>query len=121
MPNRPSKADERDLFRALGDDTRRGIVDLLAENEELTVTQLSEHFPDLVRSGISKHLMQLRKLNLVYSIKRGREQCYRINPDVVRKVLKPWVEKYEKYWDARLIRLREAAENSKPDHDDGSA
>lgn len=111
-----SKADEKDFFHALGDNTRRTIMDLLAENGEMTVKQLSEHFPDLVRSGISKHLMQLRKWNLVYSIKRGREQIYRINPEVVNNVLMPWVKKYEKYWDETLIRLKQAAESSKPNH-----
>ncbi|TLS36021.1 ArsR/SmtB family transcription factor [Pseudalkalibacillus caeni] len=116
--DKSSKVDVRDLFNALGDNTRRTIMDLLAEHDEMTVKQLSEHFPDLVRSGISKHLMQLRKLNLVYSIKRGREQIYRINPEVVSNVLRPWVKKYEKYWDDTLIRLKQAAESSKRDHDE---
>jgi len=111
-----STVDERDFFHALGDNTRRTIMDLLVEHDEMTVKQISEHFPDLVRSGISKHLMQLRKLNLVYSIKRGREQIYRINPEVVSSVLIPWIKKYEKYWDETLIRLKKAAESSKPDH-----
>ncbi|MGV3467321.1 MAG: ArsR/SmtB family transcription factor [Heyndrickxia sp.] len=114
--NIPSKDEERDFFHALGDNTRRTIMDLLAEHDEMTVTQLSEHFPNLVRSGISKHLMQLRKWNLVYSIKRGREQFYRINPEVVSNVLRPWIKKYEKYWDETLIRLKQAAESSKPKH-----
>ncbi|HET7657748.1 MAG TPA: metalloregulator ArsR/SmtB family transcription factor, partial [Bacillales bacterium] len=108
-----SELNEKDLFHALGDNTRRTIMDLLAEHEELTVKQLSEHFPDLVRSGISKHLMQLRKYNLVYSTKHGREQLYKINPEAVRQVLKPWVEKYEKYWDESLSRLKKAAESEK--------
>ncbi|RHW43424.1 ArsR family transcriptional regulator [Neobacillus notoginsengisoli] len=113
--DKTSEANEKDFFQALGDNTRRTILDLLAEHNEMTVTQLSEHFPNLVRSGISKHLMQLRKLNLVYSIKRGREQIYQINPEVVRNVLMPWVKKYEKYWDETLVRLKQAAENSKRD------
>lgn len=114
--DKPGKLDERDFFHALGDNSRRTIMDLLVEYDEMTVKQLSEHFPDLVRSGISKHLMHLRKLNLVYSIKRGREQIYRINPEVVSNVLRPWVKKYEKYWDKNLIRLKQAAESSKRDH-----
>lgn len=113
--NQPGTVEEKDFFHALGDNTRRTIMDLLAEHGEMTVTQLSEHFPDLVRSGISKHLMQLRKLNLVYSKKQGREQIYRINPEVVRNVLKPWIKKYEKYWDETLLRLQQAAEGSKSD------
>lgn len=104
---------EKDFFHAIGDNTRRTIMDLLAVHEEMTVKQISEHFPGLVRSGISKHLMQLRELNLVDSKKNGREQIYKINPETVRHVLKPWVQKYEKYWDNRLLRLKKAAESGK--------
>ena len=113
--DKPGKIDDNGFFHAMGDNTRRTIMDLLAEHDELTVTQLSEHFPHLVRSGISKHLMQLRELNLVYAVKRGREQVYRINPEAVRNVLAPWVKKYEKYWDETLIRLKQAAEISSRD------
>lgn len=50
-----------DLFRALAAPTRRRILDLLAEHGELTVGELAAEFPDLVASGISKHLMELRE------------------------------------------------------------
>jgi DNA-binding transcriptional ArsR family regulator len=72
-----------ELFRALGDPTRRRIMDLLAEHETLTVSELHGYFPDLVRSGISKHLMALREAGLVYATRRGREQHYRIEPGAV--------------------------------------
>jgi DNA-binding transcriptional ArsR family regulator len=53
------------LFRLLADPTRRLILDLLVERGPLTVSQLAAEFPDLVISGISKHLMSLRAANLV--------------------------------------------------------
>jgi len=112
MPPEGESSDE--LFRALGDPTRRAILDLLAQREVMTVTELAAQFPSLVRSGISKHLMALRQAGLVYATRQGREQHYRVNPEAMRKVLRPWVEKYEKYWDERLDRLREVAESREP-------
>ncbi|NGQ96626.1 helix-turn-helix transcriptional regulator [Brevibacillus sp. SYP-B805] len=100
----------QELFRALGDATRRTILDLLAQHGPMTVTRLADHFPHLVRSGISKHLMELRRLQLVHDNKRGRERYYRINAETISQLLRPWVAKYEKYWDDRLHNLKQAAE-----------
>lgn len=107
-PDDEGRVDE--LFRALGDPTRRAIMDLLAQQGSLTVSQLSAHFPTLVRSGISKHLMALREAGLVHATKQGREQHYRIDAGAMRTLLAPWVQKYEQYWSDRLDRLRTAAE-----------
>ncbi|MGP2435572.1 helix-turn-helix domain-containing protein, partial [Listeria monocytogenes] len=60
----------------LADPTRRRILDLLAERGEATVGELAGDFPDLVASGISKHLMGLRAANLVVATKVGRTQRY---------------------------------------------
>lgn len=98
------------LFRMLADPTRRHILDLLAERGALTVGQLAAEFPDLVPSGISKHLMSLRAEGLVSAKRRGRQQVYRLEPNAVAAGLKPWIAKYEKYWTPALERLRGLAE-----------
>ena len=102
--------DSDELFRALADPTRRGILDLLAEHGTLTVSQLAERFPDLVPSGISKHLMGLRAVGLVTATRRGRERLYRIDADTMTAALAPWLAKYRPYWSTALERLRELAE-----------
>src|SRR3984893_859552 len=98
------------LFRILGDSTRRRILDLLAERGPLTVGQLVAEFPDLVASGISKHLMSLRAAGLVSATRRGREQIYQLEPDALAAGLAPWIAKYERYWSAALERLRDLAQ-----------
>src|ERR1700729_4347543 len=98
------------LFRILGDATRRLILDLLAERGPLTVGQLAAEFPDLVTSGISKHLMSLRAAGLVCATRRGRQQIYRLESDAFAAALSPWIAKYERYWSAALERLRALAE-----------
>lgn len=104
----PSNRDA--LFRILADPTRRQILDLLAEQGPLTVGELAAEFPRLVTSGISKHLMSLRGANLVSATRRGREQIYQLEPDVMAAALKPWLAKYERYWSTALARLRDLAE-----------
>lgn len=104
----PSNSDA--LFRILADPTRRRILDLLAERGALTVGQLATEFPDLVPSGISKHLMSLRAEGLVFATRSGRQQVYRLEPDAVAAELRPWIAKYEKYWTPALKRLRGLAE-----------
>jgi len=99
-----------DLFRALADPTRRRILDLLAERGPLTVGQLAAEFPDLVTSGISKHLMGLRAAGLVNATRQGRQQLYRLDAEAMAEALAPWLAKYEPWWSAALERLRDLAE-----------
>ncbi len=108
----PSTSD--DLFRGLADPTRRRILDLLAERGTLTVSQLAAEFPDLVASGISKHLMVLRAAGLVTATRQGRQQLYRIDADALADALAPWLAKYEPYWSDALERLRDLAEGREP-------
>jgi DNA-binding transcriptional ArsR family regulator len=106
-----------DPFRVIADPTRRRILDLLAERGSLTVGELAARFPELVGSGISKHLMVLRAAGLVRSEKHGRNQHYRIDPDGFRRAFGDWALRYAAYWDASLARLKSLAEGDR--HPDG--
>lgn len=99
------------LFRALADPTRRRILDLLAERGTLTVGQLAAEFPELVPSGISKHLMGLRAAGFVNARSEGRQRLYHIDADTLSEALAPWLARYQPYWSAALERLRNIAEN----------
>ena len=101
------------LFRILADPTRRLILDLLAERGPLSVGQLASEFPDLVASGISKHLMSLRAGGVVSAMRRGRQQIYQLEPDILAAGLTPWIAKYEQYWSAALERLRDLAQEGR--------
>ncbi len=113
MPRRKASPSD-ELFRSLADPTRRRILDLLAERGTLTVGQLAEQFPDLVASGISKHLMSLRAAGLVAATRQGRQRLYRIDADAMAAALVPWLAKYRPYWSAALERLRALAEEEEP-------
>jgi len=98
------------VFRILADPTRRVILDLLAERGPMTVGRLADEFPNLVASGISKHLMSLRAAGLVSATRRGRQQIYQLEPDAFVDALTPWIAKYERFWSAALERLRDLAQ-----------
>ncbi len=102
----PSNCDT--LFRMLADPKRRLILDLLAERGPLTVGQLAAKFPDLVASGISKHLMTLRAAGLVSATRRGQQQIYQLEADTLAAGLTRWIVKYEQYWSAALELLHAA-------------
>ena len=99
------------LFKILADPTRRRILDLLAERGPLNVTQLAEKFPDLVTSGISKHLMGLRSADLVHATRDGRQQIYSLDAAAMAGRLAPWLKKYDRFWGEALERLRQLAED----------
>jgi DNA-binding transcriptional ArsR family regulator len=86
------------------------MLDLLAERGTLTVGQLAAEFPELVPSGISKHLMVLRAANLVTARREGRNQLYRVDGDALSRALLPWLAKYESFWSHSLETLRDLAE-----------
>jgi len=105
---RPDLGDQ--LFRMLADPTRRRILDLLAEHGELTVGQIAAEFPDLVASGISKHLIGLRAAHLVTATKVGRTQRYRLDAGTFSAALTPWLARYEPYFTDALTRLKHLSE-----------
>lgn len=77
--------------------------------------ELAAEFPELVASGISKHLMGLRAVGLVHATRNGREQLYRLEGQAFIEALAPWLALYEPYWTDALERLRGLAEGGSPD------
>ena len=90
------------VFHALGDPTRRAILDRLAEGEA-TVSHLSRPF-DLSFAAVSKHLGVLERAGLVMREARGRERVCRINPAALSDA-RSWLEFHERFWTERLEAL----------------
>ena len=86
--------DER-VFKALGDASRRKLLDLLFEQNGQTLGQLCEHL-DMARQSATQHLEILEAANLVSTIKRGREKLHFINPVPIHEVYERWVKKFER-------------------------
>jgi DNA-binding transcriptional ArsR family regulator len=80
------------LFKALSDENRRKILDLLKEGD-LTAGEIADHF-DMSKAGISQHLSVLKKADLVYAVKRGQYVYYSLNATVFQEVLK-WIVQFQ--------------------------
>ncbi|MEM9066648.1 MAG: metalloregulator ArsR/SmtB family transcription factor [Planctomycetota bacterium] len=96
-------------WKALSDPTRRAVLDLL-RNGPMTTGELGDHFPELSRFGVMKHLRVLEDAGLLLSRKEGRRRVNRLNAVPLREVYERWVGKFEDKWAGALLGLRRAAE-----------
>lgn len=94
----------RDVFSAIADPTRRQLLDVLAQTDELPLYEMASRF-HMGRTGVSKHLAILKEAGLVEARKVGRESRYRLNAVRLREV-KEWVSFYERFWTRRTDRLK---------------
>ena len=98
------KNQERDVYAAIADPTRRKLLGLLAEAEELPLHELTAQF-QMGRTAVSKHLAILKEAGLVADRKVGRETRYRLNAAPLQEI-KDWVSFYEKFWKEKVILLK---------------
>ena len=87
--------DDNKVFKALGDPTRRRLLDLLCEQNGQTLGQLCEHL-DMARQSATQHIGILEEANLVTTVWRGREKLHFINPVPLHEVYERWVRKFER-------------------------
>jgi DNA-binding transcriptional ArsR family regulator len=97
-----------DLWSAIGDPTRRRILDLILAVGDVTATKLSEQLP-VTRQGVAKHLGVLERAALVQGTPAGREKRYRVN-DVQLARAAAQLASIGAAWDARLQRIKHIAE-----------
>ncbi|SYX83797.1 ArsR/SmtB family transcription factor [Paenibacillus alvei] len=98
----------RDVFDAIADPTRRRLIRLLAEKEEIPLHELTSQF-QMGRTAVSKHLTILKEAGLVYDRKVGRETRFRLNAAPLREV-QDWVAFYSKFWGLNMLRLQHLLE-----------
>ena len=67
-----------DLWSAVGDPTRRRLLDQLLSDGTGTATSLSEHVP-VTRQAVAKHLDVLDRAGLVHATAVGRERRYQVD------------------------------------------
>ncbi|HZG79013.1 MAG TPA: metalloregulator ArsR/SmtB family transcription factor [Paenibacillus sp.] len=89
--------DKDAIFKALGDSTRRLILDELTERNEqtmyeLTVRLIAKHDLSMTRQAIAKHLAALEDAGLVKSVKKGKFRVLVFDNEPLKDLLKGWVE-----------------------------
>jgi DNA-binding transcriptional ArsR family regulator len=102
MPS--SKATIDRVFHALGDPTRRAIVEKLSEGP-LSVSRLAGPL-DITVTAVMQHLQVLEESGLVHTEKVGRVRTCRVEPAGL-SVLEQWISNRRSMWERRLDRLRD--------------
>ena len=115
-----AQADD-ELWSAIGDPSRRRVLDLLVAHGEVSASWLAGRVP-FSRQAVSKHLVVLEQAGLVSRRKQGREVLYQVEADRLDQATRAMAD-LAAQWDRRLgtiKRLAEAAhaENQKRSRDD---
>lgn len=93
---------KRDIFQAIADPTRRGIIALIAL-QAMTPNAIAENF-HTTRQAVSKHLRILTECEVVTQEQRGREIYYSLEIDRMKEI-DQWLEQYRKIWEGRYEQL----------------
>ena len=83
------------VFKALGDPSRRQLLDRLHARNGQTLGELCEHL-DMTRQAVTQHLGVLEAANLVVTIWRGREKFHYLNPVPLQDIYERWIRKFER-------------------------
>lgn len=106
-------AGPQEAFRALADPTRRNILMMLSARD-MSIRDVAAEF-DVTRGAIKKHLSILQDGNLISVRTEGRERINRLEPSALQTV-SDWLGYFDKYWDKRLTKLKQAIENEKDEN-----
>lgn len=98
------KHDINRIFHALGDPTRRAIVDALSEGPS-SVSRLAAPL-DITVTAVAQHLAVLEKSGLVRTQKSGRVRTCNIE-SAGFDALAQWVNDHRTQWERRLDKLGE--------------
>ncbi len=98
-----------DPFDALGDRSRRAIVEVLAAGPR-SVQEIADSLP-ISRPAVSRHLRVLKGAGLVAEHAVGTQRIYRLHDDGIEAVR----DYLEQVWGQAAARFRLVAENTRTD------
>lgn len=86
---------DADLFRAIGDATRRTILDELTDRDGQTLFEICgrltmKHGLTSSRQAISQHLAVLEQAGLVHVRRQGRYKFHHIDTGPLRSIVERW-------------------------------
>ena len=84
-----------DVYQALADNTRRLLLDELAQRDEQTLFELCSrlavhHAVTSTRQAVSQHLAALESAGLVRSERRGRHKFHSIDTTPLQTITRRW-------------------------------
>jgi DNA-binding transcriptional ArsR family regulator len=96
------------VFAALGDETRLSLVAKLCGGQPRSIAQLTDG-SRLTRQAITKHLRVLERVEIVRSVRDGRESLFELNPEPIEEI-KKYLDLVSEQWDQALGRLKSFVE-----------
>ena len=103
--------DDDRVFKALGDPTRRFLLDQLFKRDGRTLTELESEL-EMTRFGVMKHLRVLEEAGLVVARRSGREKLHFLNPVPIRLLHDRWIGKYTERQVSALAELKKKLEET---------
>jgi DNA-binding transcriptional ArsR family regulator len=91
------------VFHALGDATRRGMLSMLADTEQLSASELAAPFA-ISQPTASKHIKVLEESALVERIVEGRTHNFRLRREALSKA-ESWLNRHTRFWAGSMGRL----------------
>jgi DNA-binding transcriptional ArsR family regulator len=102
MPHLKTNIDR--VFHALGDPTRRAIVEKLSQGP-ISVSRLAAPLA-ITLAAVVQHVQILEQSGLVHTEKAGRVRTCRIEPAAL-SMAEQWFAERRSFWEQRLDRLGE--------------
>jgi DNA-binding transcriptional ArsR family regulator len=93
---------KNDIFRAIADPTRRGIIELVAR-EPLNINAIADNFK-VTRQAVSLHVKILSSCGLISIKREGRERYCEAKLDGLDEV-SAWIDRYRAHWELRFDSL----------------
>lgn len=97
------------LWSAIGDPTRRRMIDLLLADGGGTASSLGKLLP-VSRQAVAKHLQLMDRVGLVHGIQAGREKRYLVDDAQLARAAAQ-LASVGSDWDLRLQRIKRIAES----------
>ncbi len=91
-----------DVFKAIGDPSRRQILQLLSK-ERQTINSLVENF-DMSRPAVSKHIKILEYSGFITIEDIGRERYCTLKQEGFKE-LQQWIDFFDSFWKVKLKKL----------------
>ena len=104
-----------DVFHAVGDPTRRELLERLRRDGPQSLSELARGLP-MTRQAVTKHLDLLEEAELVRRRVEGRRRMHELRGAPLR-ALDDWLAPFEAEWDERLGRLRAHLRRGADDRD----
>lgn len=93
------------VFKALADESRRRILDIVKANAGISVNGVADHFA-FSRFAVMKHLRVLEDADLLKLERDGRQKKIYINAIPIQMIYDRWLSDFSRHWAGGLTRLK---------------